>query len=291
MKTMIKAVIAVALCAIAPLPLKAQANSASDYQVVSFTEHFTSFDGAKGSLDGTVVLAGKYNDKGTRHEDFTVIGANKDGSEVYITVTGTITASAGTMSLIATGTIHFVSDEFAYVEGAESITGGTGAYADASGKGSFVASQDGAGDPFQIVGTFKMGASPAGHLGNISTRGYVESGERVEIGGLILRGGSGLTPIIVRALGPSLTAQGIAEPLPDPTLDLRDKNGERVAFNDNWQDDANQALEFSGWGLAPPDDHEAAIFAILPSGEYTAIVADKNGNVGTALVEMYNLND
>jgi outer membrane PBP1 activator LpoA protein len=74
-------------------------------------------------------------------------------------------------------------------------------------------------------------------------------------------------------------------------LDLRDKNGVRVAFNDNWKDDANQAAQVSAYGLAPADDHEAAIFAVLPAGEYTAIVADKKGNYGTAIVEMYNLAD
>jgi hypothetical protein len=293
MKTMIKEVIALLLCLVAPWPLSAAGNddASNDRQLVSFTEYFTGFDGTKGSLDGLVVLAGKYNDRGTRHEDFTVVGANADGSEVYITVTGKITTSQGTMSLAANGTIHFVSDEFAYIEGSESITGGTGAYANANGKGSFVASQDGDGNPYQVVGTFKIGASPEGHLGNISTRGYVDSGERVQIGGLILRGGNDLTPVIVRALGPSLATQGIAAPLPDPTLDLRDKNGTRVAFNDNWKDDPSQVSAISDAGLAPADIHEAAIFAMLPSGEYTAIVADKTGKNGTAVVEMYNLND
>jgi len=106
-----------------------------------------------------------------------------------------------------------------------------------------------------------------------------------------LRGGSDLTPVIVRALGPSLASQGIATPLPDPTLDLRDKNGTRLAFNDNWKDDPTQVSVISDSGLAPANDHEAAIFAMLPSGEYTAIVADKNGKNGTAIVEMYNLSD
>jgi phage gp45-like len=287
MKTMMKAVIAFALCAVAPLSLKAD----NDRLVVSFTEHFTSFDGTKGSLDGNVVLAGKYNDKGTRHEDFTVIGSNKDGSEVYLTVTGTITASQGTISLHASGTIHFVSKTIAFVEGPESITGGTGAYAKATGKGSFTASQDMAGDPYQIVGTFTTGSAPSGHFANISTRGFVESGERVEIGGFIVRTARDVSPVVVRALGPSLRKSGVAAPLPDPTLDLRNKDGVRVALNDNWKDDATQAKAISNSGLAPNDEHEAAIFAVLPSGEYTAIVADKNGTSGTALVEMYNLSD
>jgi hypothetical protein len=158
MNLKIKIITVIALCAFAPLSVWADEHPDRDnknYQLVSFTESFTSFDGTKGSLDGNVVLAGKYNDKGTRHEDFTIIGANKDGTEVYITVTGTITTSQGTMSLKATGTIHFTSAEFAYVEGPESIIGGTGAYANARGKGSFVTTQDGAGDPYQIVGTFE----------------------------------------------------------------------------------------------------------------------------------------
>jgi hypothetical protein len=155
---MIKTIAVIALCAFAPLSIWADEHpdrDNKDYQLVSFTESFTSFDGTKGSLDGHVVLAGKYNDQGTRHEDFTVIGANKDGSEVYLTVTGTITTSQGTMLLKANGTIHFTSDRFAYVEGPESIVGGTGAYANARGKGSFVTTQDGEGAPYQIVGTFE----------------------------------------------------------------------------------------------------------------------------------------
>lgn len=288
MKKIIKAIIALALGVIAALPLKAGA--ADEFLLVSFTESFTSFDGMKGSLDGNVVLAGKYNDKGTRHEDFVVTGANKDGSLVTIAVTGKITTSKGTISLKATGTIHFTSNEFAYVEGPESITGGTGAYANATGKGSFITTQDQAGDPYQIVGTVSIGPSPAGHLANVSTRAFVDVGERVEIGGLILRGFDP-APILIRALGPSLAKSGIAAPLPDPTLDLRDKNGTRVAFNDNWKDDPKQVSQISASGLAPADNHEAAIFATLAPGEYTAIVADKNGKNGTAIVEVYNLNE
>lgn len=292
MQTRIVTLIAFVLCAAAGSSANAQSTSAgNDRLVVSFTEHFTAFDGTKGSLEGPVTIAGQYNDKGSRHEDFTVIGQNQDGSEVYITITGTIKASQGTISLQASGTIHFVSKQIAYVEGPEAITGGTGAYANARGKGSFIASQDMAGKPDQIVGTFKIGGPPPSHFANISTRGFVEFGERAEIGGFILHAGDGLTPVIVRALGPSLAAQGVVAFLPDPTLDLRDENGARVAFNDNWKDDPAGAAQISNSGLAPANDREAAIFAMLPSGEYTAIVTDKNGNYGSALVEMYNLSD
>jgi hypothetical protein len=160
MKTTIKAVIAVALYAVAPLAVRADDHPNRDnknYQAVGFDEQITSFDGKKGSLDGNIVLEGKYNDKGTRHEDFIVVGANKDGTEAYITITGTITASQGTMTLTAIGTIHFTSQGFYYVEGPESIVGGTGAYANARGKGNFIATQDnnGGSAPPHVVGTFE----------------------------------------------------------------------------------------------------------------------------------------
>ena len=133
--------------------------------------------------------------------------------------------------------------------------------------------------------------SAAGHMANISTRAYVEANERVEIAGFIVRGGSDSTPLVIRAMGPSLAQKGVNDPLPDPTLDLRDNNGTRVAYNDNWQDDQNQASQISAAGLAPKNAHESAIFAHLVGGTYTAIVADKNGAFGTALVEVYNLGD
>ncbi|MFN2476118.1 MAG: hypothetical protein ABR526_07255, partial [Chthoniobacterales bacterium] len=120
MKTTIKAVIALALCAVAPLPVHADDRPNRDnknYQLVSFDERIPVFANGKGSLDGNVVLAGKYNDKGTRHEDFVVVGQNKDGTEAYITITGTITASQGTMTLTAIGTIHVTSQGFYYAEG------------------------------------------------------------------------------------------------------------------------------------------------------------------------------
>lgn len=52
------------------------------------------------------------------------------------------------------------------------------------------------------------------------------------IGGFMVRG-TGDSNMVVRALGPSLARSGVASPLADPTLDVRDANGASVAFNDN----------------------------------------------------------
>jgi hypothetical protein len=85
-------------------------------------------------------------------------------------------------------------------------------------------------------------------VANLSTRGYVQTGDDVLIGGFIV-GGSEPSTIVVRALGPSLTQAGVAGALSDPVLDLRDVNGMPVSSNDNWADTQRETIEESG--LAP----------------------------------------
>lgn len=122
---------------------------------------------------------------------------------------------------------------------------------------------------------------------NLSTRGFVDKGDNVIIGGFILGGASGADKVVVRALGPSLTQFGVGKALPDPTLELRDGNGALVALNDNWKDTDQAAVEATG--LAPSNELESAIVKTLPPGRYTAIVAGKGGGNGVGLVEVYNL--
>jgi pimeloyl-ACP methyl ester carboxylesterase len=123
-------------------------------------------------------------------------------------------------------------------------------------------------------------------LANISTRGFVNTGDNVMIGGTIITG-SALTNVIVRAIGPSLANFGVPNPLQDPTLELRDSNGSLLESNDNWRS-AHQA-EIVAAGLAPTDDRESAIFRTLAPGAYTAIVRGSNNSTGVAVVEAYQL--
>jgi hypothetical protein len=124
-------------------------------------------------------------------------------------------------------------------------------------------------------------------LANISTRGFVQDADNVMIAGLIVGGGNGAGKVLIRALGPSLAQNGIAQFLPDPTLSLRDANGVQLASNDDWAD--KQAYEIESTGLVPPSTRESAIVVTLASGAYTAIVQDFKGSSGVALVEVYNL--
>ncbi len=139
-----------------------------------------------------------------------------------------------------------------------------------------------------LVEAYDLDAIAATQFANISTRGQVGSGDAVLIGGLIISNeASAQANIVVRALGPSLGADGVAAALSDPTLELRDSNGTLLAFDDDWRE--SQQGIISSTGLAPTDDREAAIFAHLATGAYTAIVQGKNGATGVGLVEAYNI--
>jgi hypothetical protein len=121
---------------------------------------------------------------------------------------------------------------------------------------------------------------------NISTRGFVQTGNNVLIGGLIVLGQDPLK-IIVRATGPSLA---VPQPLGDPTLTLHDGNGVLIASNDNWRSD--QEADIIATGLQPSNNLESAIVTTLPAngGSYTAIVRGDNDASGVALVEVYDIN-
>jgi uncharacterized delta-60 repeat protein len=123
---------------------------------------------------------------------------------------------------------------------------------------------------------------------NLSGRGFVGTGNDVLIGGIIVGGPTGsMQRVLVRALGPSLGSAGVASPLANPTLSLRDANGNVIANNDNWQD--SQQADIAATGKAPPNTKESAILALLAPGKYTAIVAGKNGTTGVGLIEFYSL--
>jgi hypothetical protein len=123
-------------------------------------------------------------------------------------------------------------------------------------------------------------------LGNISTRGFVNTGDRVMIGGTIIVGNSP-TDVLVRAIGPSLSNFGISNALSDPVLDLHDGNGGLIGSNDNWRDTQETAIIATS--IPPTDNRESAILANLQPGQYTAVIRGSGDSTGVAVVEAYQL--
>ncbi len=137
-----------------------------------------------------------------------------------------------------------------------------------------------------LAEVYEPGAGELARFGNISTRSLVGTEANVMIGGFIIAGPDA-AQMLVRAVGPSLAAQGLAGSLADPTLDLYNGQGTRIATNDDWRDD--QEAEIRATGIAPLSEREPAILSLLSPGNYTAIVAGKENMTGLALVEAYDL--
>jgi uncharacterized delta-60 repeat protein len=136
-----------------------------------------------------------------------------------------------------------------------------------------------------LVEVYDLESGAATRLANISTRGRVQTGDNVMIGGFIVSGDSSAR-VLLRAIGPSLERRGVSGTLQDPTLQLVDEQGNAVG-NDNWRE-AENANEIAAI-LPPEDDRESAIIVTLTRGLYTAVVRGRNDTTGVALVEAYNL--
>lgn len=146
------------------------------------------------------------------------------------------------------------------------------------------------GPAFQQAGVNVVDISvpPPTAVANISTRSQVGSGDNVMIAGFTTQGGA-TTRLIIRGIGPSLSAFGVPGALADPVLTIFDGNGAQIATNDSWK--SNQQTEISQSGLAPSNDAEAAYIGTFAPGQYTAKVSGNNGGTGVGLVEIYKLPD
>jgi hypothetical protein len=126
----------------------------------------------------------------------------------------------------------------------------------------------------------------SGKVLDVSTRLHVETGQHVGIAGFIISGNTA-KKVIVRALGPTLAQFGVPGVLQNPALNLFDSSNNLIASNDNWK--SAQQTEIQASGYAPGDDREAAIIETLAPGSYTAVVRGIAATVGTALLEVYDL--
>ncbi|MGZ5004066.1 MAG: beta strand repeat-containing protein [Chthoniobacterales bacterium] len=135
-------------------------------------------------------------------------------------------------------------------------------------------------------------------VANLSTRGFVDTGDNVMIGGFIVgsdaipvrpdlpNGSAATINVIIRGIGPSLPSS-IANRLQDPFLTLHDPNGNIIASNDDWQSDPTQASKIQAANLAPTNPKESAIYTTLAPGPYTAILRGTNNTTGVGLIEIY----
>ena len=140
------------------------------------------------------------------------------------------------------------------------------------------------------IGSFKfqfhaLRDSSEHHLVNISTRGFVQNGDGVLIGGFVIRGGAKL--VLIRAGGPSMAQAGVNPVLANPSVRLM-RGQTVVAQNDDWQA-SPRAQQIAASGLAPGNPRESAILMRLEPGPYTAILSGADNGTGIGIIEVFEI--
>ncbi len=126
-------------------------------------------------------------------------------------------------------------------------------------------------------------------IDNASARAYIAAGGPPMFAGFTVQGG-GTMRILIRALGPQLTAFGVGETLADPTLEVFNQDGERIAQNDDWNAALEPAFGAAGASLLKPGSRDAALILTVKAGNrYTLAVHSSDGSGGEALLELYEL--
>lgn len=122
---------------------------------------------------------------------------------------------------------------------------------------------------------------------NLSTRGFVGSGEQVMIVGIVVS--SGTKTFLFRGVGPALGAFGVTGFLQAPRLELKNQAGQVIHSNEKW--DAALANTMAGVGAFAFQfgSSDSAIRATLGPGNYTLAVGSTDGGTGVALAEAYEL--
>ncbi len=135
----------------------------------------------------------------------------------------------------------------------------------------------------------RPGPATAARLTNVSARYRVGTGDEVLIAGFSV-GGTGTKGVLIRGIGPGLTAFGVPGALADPQIAIF-KGVARVTENNDWGGTALLSGVFTTVGAFPlaPGSNDAAVIAYLENGSYTVQLSGVGGTTGEGLIEIYEL--
>lgn len=155
-----------------------------------------------------------------------------------------------------------------------------------------------------LAEVYDASANPGGEtqrLVNISTRGNVDPGDGVLIGGFAI---SGVTPkrVLIRGIGPTLGAFGVGGTLADPRLGVY-SGANLIAQNDDWSQptalnplqpvataaEVAAAAQAVGAFALAAGSRDSAVLVTLSPGSYTAQVSSGGTTSGVAIVEVYEV--
>jgi hypothetical protein len=134
--------------------------------------------------------------------------------------------------------------------------------------------------------------STPGALVNISSRALVETGDNILIGGFYLVGTTSRT-VLIQAVGPGLTSEGVQGALQQPVLSIYNTSGQEIYTNTNWTTNGEnqQLLSAAATVYASPvfqtNLADSELLLTLQPGGYTAEVTGVNNTMGVALVQIF----
>ncbi|XOV90693.1 MAG: S8 family serine peptidase [Pseudomonadota bacterium] len=138
-----------------------------------------------------------------------------------------------------------------------------------------------------LVEIFEVGDTGVTRLQNIATRGFVQTGDGVMIGGLVIAGTTA-KKVVIRAKGPSLADQGVPNTLADPQMAIF-SGATVIKSNDDWDSADNADKEKIPADLRPTNSLEATVYMELMPGPYTAIVSGFGDSTGVGIVEVFEV--
>ncbi len=149
------------------------------------------------------------------------------------------------------------------------------------------------GETFDFLGQDESARNKSVFL-NASMRSQIE-GRSTIVAGFVVSG-VGEKRLLIRGVGPSLAALGVPNPVEDPKLKLyRFGESEAVVENDNWGTGNVPSIQEIGTSVgAFPlllDSGDAAIVVSAEPGLYWLHVTNQAARTGTALVEIYDLDE
>ena len=263
--------------------------------------------------DGTAIsgaTGSTYSISSTATSDagsYTVVVTNSAGSATSNAATLTVTAaatapsittqpssssvisgSAASFSVAASGTATLT---YQWRKDGTAISGATGSTYSISSTatsdaGSYtVVVTNSAGSATSNAATLTVtAAATAPRLSNLSVRTALESNQIVIVG-VTMSGGS--KNVLLRAVGPTLTAFGVPSVMADPKLDLY-SGSTKVTTNDNWGGSTTLASAFQSVGAFAYSSTASLDAALVTSIDGGRTVQVSGSTSGTVLVEGYD---
>lgn len=153
----------------------------------------------------------------------------------------------------------------------------------APGVYTMVVSGAGTGTGVALLEVYETAAATS-RFAYLAARTFVGTGSNILVSGAVL-GGTGSASVLVRGLGPTLTASGVSGALADPTISVF-SGSSALATNDNWSGTpVSDAVTTAALTPFAASGRDSGLLLTLPPGAYTAQLSGVGGTTGIGMVE------